>query len=137
MDRARSHLALIGVVLLGALGCQGRSAAVRREADRATAEAESRAQEATITSAAIVPAPEEGDDATTAAFRLEQYDYRGRLSVALDQLDKAVLHSRASRDLRARRALLKADLEAVERSTETDWATLRTKLERDLEPRRQ
>ena len=32
----------------------------------------------------------------------------------------------------SRRDFLKADLDAVNRSTEPDWATLRTKADRDL-----
>ncbi|GAC1561919.1 MAG: hypothetical protein NVS3B10_19490 [Polyangiales bacterium] len=76
-----------------------------------------------------------------AAFRLEQSDYRNRLEHALDLLDGEVARthkngaatgSRATA-LRARRALLTSDLAAVDRSTEQDWATLRTKVERDLE----
>ena len=80
-----------------------------------------------------------------AAFRLEQSDYRARLEAALNQLDKAVARaspngprhgsageSRAAGAPRAARAS-QADLEAVDRSTEQDWATLRTKIERDLE----
>jgi hypothetical protein len=78
---------------------------------------------------------------TIAAFRLEQSDYRGRLRRALDRLDDALGQLPASAspsdartgDLRARRDLLKADLDAVDRSTEPDWATLRTKEERDLD----
>jgi hypothetical protein len=146
MPCARSHLRptstalALAIAVLG-VGCHGRSASARHESDRATAEAEAKAQEVTLTSAELEsPAADArssarttGDDEMNAAFRLEQSDYRSRLQVALDQLDRAVLRTRPSRDLRTHRALLKADLDAVERSTEQDWATLRTKLERDLE----
>jgi hypothetical protein len=123
-------------------GCRGRSAAAHQESERATAEAEARAGEATTTSAELSV-----DDAATsvrgpvdsemaAAFRLEQSDYRNRLQIALDQLDTAVRRSARGdsrrHDLSEQRALLKSDLVAVDRSTEQDWATLRTKLERDL-----
>jgi hypothetical protein len=144
-------LALVVAAGLGPFGagCHNESAAARRASDRATAEAEERAQEASLTSATFEPhadAEEASDEAlrakgeTIAAFRLEQSDYRGRLQRSLDQLDGEVLHARGARfrearirDLRARRDLLKADLQAVDRSTAQDWATLRTKVERDLE----
>jgi hypothetical protein len=128
------------------LGCRGRTAEARREADRATAFAEERAQQTTITSAATERSDPEGARRyearaeLNAAFNLERSDYRARLEVALDQLDRAVQAPRASRrssELRARRRLLKSDLEAVDRSTEQDWAPLRTKLERDLAALRQ
>lgn len=140
-------------------GC-GKSADMkRREAAlsaQATAAAEEIASEATLTSAssAVVdssPRATEGGEAevrakgeTVAAFRLEQSDFRVRLRDALDSLDRDLAHARRTtppatrqndtnlRDLRAKRALLKTDLDAVERTTEPDWATLRTKLERDL-----
>ena len=141
---ARSPLCSPSIVIVGALavavagaGCHGRSASVRRASDQATAEAEAKAQETTITSAELdqtaAGARTTGDDEMNAAFRLERSDYRERLQVALDQLDRAVLRTRPSRDLRTRRAVLKSDLDAIERSTEQDWATLRTKLERDLD----
>jgi C4-dicarboxylate-specific signal transduction histidine kinase len=133
--RLLATLALLSALGVAAsqAGCRGRSAAARRDADRATAEAETRAQEATITRAQLTAHGTTDDDEMSAAFYLEQSDYRSRLQVALDQLDRAIGHHR-SRDLRARRRLLKGDLEAVERSTQQDWATLRTKLERDLAP---
>ena len=68
---------------------------------------------------------------------------RHRCLSCLDLLDQEVARphrvaggaQRESRTaaLRARRDLLKGDLVAVDRSTEQDWATLRTKVERDLE----
>jgi len=145
------HLVAFAFAALGmaTIGCHRRSDAVRREAEQATAEAEEKAQEATLTSAPLEAkdeARETGDDALrarsemVAAFRLEQSDYRGRLQHALDLLDGEVARARHTGDprsgrgsaLRARRALLKADLAAVDRSTEQDWATLRAKVERDL-----
>lgn len=149
------------VGVLGA-GCDRRSDAERRASERATANAEEIAQETTITSAAFDAdggsAEERSQGAAAgdadaqrargemvAAFRLEQSDYRARLEGALNQLDKAVARAKPNgarhgtageartRELRERRARLKADLEAVDRSTEQDWATLRTRIERDLE----
>jgi uncharacterized protein HemX len=142
-----------GLGVVGA-GCHKDSDVKRRASDEATAEAEQKAQEASeasLTSATVeaADAAQQADEEALrargemiAAFRLEQSDYRGRLQHALDQLDKALVRSRASRgdvrvtELRARRDLLKADLDAVARATEPDWATLRTKVERDLESAR-
>jgi hypothetical protein len=140
---SRSQL-LVGALALAALatataGCHRTSDAERRQSDQATAEAEQKAQEpqeASLTSATLDAAPDE----MGAAFRMEQSDYRGRLQHALDLLDGEVVRARRAgeprarrNDLRARRSLLKADLVAVDRCTEQDWATLRTKVERDLE----
>jgi hypothetical protein len=145
---------LVGLALavLGAAGAgchRTPSDAARRQSEQATAEAEEKAQEASLTSATLEAkdeAREAGDEAQRArgemiaAFQLEQSDYRSRLQQALDLLDGEMARThrngdgrsgRAS-DLRARRALLKADLVSVDRSTEQDWATLRTKVERDL-----
>jgi hypothetical protein len=134
-----AFLGVLGIAASFPIGCRGRSATARRDDDLATSEAEAKAkaQEVTITGAELAPRASEAtaqaarDEEMTAAFRLEQSDYRGRLQMALDQLDRAILHSRSG-DLRARRRLLKADLEAIDRCTEHDWATLRPKLERDL-----
>jgi hypothetical protein len=153
-----SSIALVftaGLVLLGS-ACRKDEADVaqqRRASDRATeaAEKEAQSQETSLTSATVeAKKAQAADDAlheggeVLAAFQLEQSDYRGRLQQALDALDAAIHHTAnetisrgagegRSRDLRARRDLLKADLDAVNRSTEPDWATLRTKVERDLE----
>lgn len=136
-----------------AAGCTKGADAARRQSEEATAEAEERAQEATLTSAtfeAKEEAKKANDDALRAkgemiaAFRLEQSDYRGRIARALDALDKEIAHPRASQAgrpgakhgspeaYRARRDLLKTDLDLLERSTEPDWATTRSKLDRDL-----
>lgn len=158
---ARSQfLVALALAALGTAtaGCHRTSDAERRQSEQATAEAEQKAQQASLTGA-ILDAKEAkeakeakdeereaGDEALRAqgemiaAFRMEQSDYRARLQHALDLLDGAVVRVRRAgepggrlHDLRERRALLKADLVAVDRSTEQDWATLRTKVERDLE----
>jgi hypothetical protein len=149
MTRSPLAIALILATLGVASGCRGSSDAARRQEAQATADAEEKAQEASLTSATLETkdeAREAGEQAQrargemVAAFHLEQGDYRARLQHTLDLLDHEVAHphrgaQRESRgaDLRARRDLLKADLVAVDRSTEQDWATLRTKVERDLE----
>jgi hypothetical protein len=119
-------------------GCHDDREAERRESARATATAEQMASEGTLTSATVEkPASsaetERARGEIVAAFQLEQADYRGRLRRALDALDKEAGRGRPG----DRRALLKADLDAVDRATEQDWATLRTKVDRDLaHPRR-
>jgi hypothetical protein len=153
MPRSPLLLAVTLAALGVASGCHGPSEVARRQAAQATAEAEEKAQEASLTSATlgtteVREAGEEGQLArgeVEAAFRLEQADYRARLQHTLDLLDHEVAHphrsgvsgvaQRESRAgaLRARRDLLKGDLVAVDRSTEQDWATLRTKVERDLD----
>lgn len=149
---AVAFLAASAAALAGAsAGCHRTTDAERRASEQATAAAEDIAQQASLTSASLeteerqearVQANEaaRGNEETVAAFQLEQADYRTRLQRSLDLLDKDIAHPRATsvrrdarmRDLRARRDLLKADLDAVNRSTEQDWATLRTKVERDL-----
>lgn len=148
---------LVAAALL--LGCRGDREAERRASAQATAEAEERAQEATVTSAMLEQkssaAEQDASEASLrannemiAAFRLEQSDFRGRLERSLDVLDHQILRAPRGaafartgqpergderlRDLRARRDLLKTDLDAVNRSTEPDWATLRTKVDQDL-----
>ncbi len=147
-------LALAAPAGLSMVGCHRSSDAARRQSEQATAEAEEKAQEASLTSAALEAkdeAREAGEEAQRAngemiaAFRLEQSDYRGRLQRALDLLDGEMVRvrrpgdlggaqvPRRASDLQARRLMLKADLVAVDRSTEQDWATLRAKVERDLD----
>lgn len=151
MSRSPLVLAMTLSALVLATGCHASSDdAARRQAARATAQAEEKAQEASLTSATLVTkgeAREAGEEAQrargemVAAFHLEQADYRARLQHTLDLLDHEVSRphrggaQRESRsaDLRARRDLLKGDLVVLDRSTEQDWATLRTRVERDLE----
>ena len=149
------RLSIVAAALLATatlvFGCRNAREAERREADKATASAEENARESTLTCATLEPSAPDAranDEAALrarneviAAFRLEQADFRNRLQHALEALDTEILRARrASRrnearlaDLRARRDLLKSDLEAVNRSIEPDWATLRTKVDRDLE----
>jgi hypothetical protein len=145
-------LALVTGLGIAGAGCHADSDEKKRASDEATAAAEQMAQEASLTSATVEArdvAQTSADDALRArgemiaAFRLEQSDYRSRLQHSLDQLDKAILRSRQAprgdarvTELRARRDLLKSDLDAVGRATEPDWATLRTKVEHDLESAR-
>lgn len=131
-------------------GCGRAREAERRASERATALAEDIAEETSLTSAAVADdaserASRERERAEiVAALRLEQSDYRRRLQRALDHLDESIARplgastrrAARTRELRARRDLLKGDLDALNRSTAQDWATLRARVERDLAPRR-
>jgi hypothetical protein len=136
-------LALASAALF-AMGC-GRSDAERQQQVQATAAAEATAGQASLTSATLAaPTDDDAVDASSemiATFRLEQADYRGRLQHGIDGVEQASASthhvgagdSARLRDLQARRDLLKADLDALERSTESDWAPTRAKIERDLD----
>ena len=144
------RVARIGLVILGVAAVSSacrNTDAERRASAQATATAEGIAQLTTVTSATFDEARASDADAQRAraeiiaAFQLERADYRARLRSALDALDTALGRARQAgarradtraEELRAR-SLLREDLEAVGRCTEPDWATLRTKLDRDLE----
>lgn len=73
------------------------------------------------------------------AARNEQLAYRAKLQSALDQLDAkrrdAKKHGHVQvrvKAIDARRELLKHDLEALARTTDTEWAALKAKIDRDL-----
>lgn len=143
-------------------GCRKSSEEQRREAQKATAEAEEQASQVsqtTITNAEIgasdgprteegrTEAAEEAREARARALREhaeaitsarnEQLEYRGKLQLALDGLDakrrdakkRGHVHVKA---IDARREVLKHDLDALDRSTDTEWASLKSKIERDL-----
>lgn len=127
-------LALAGSVASG-LGCRT-SAAERRASQRATAEAEEKASETTLTSAAIEPAGETLTDVDS-ALREQQSDYKKRLSEALDALDARRAQAKRRGEahvklLDARRDVLKHDLESVDRTSDQEWAALKARIDRDL-----
>lgn len=147
----RRSPALFLVLVVSALesGCRSRREAERQDGDQATAEAEEQAREVTLTGATLdakddARAADESarraTDEVVGAFRLEQADYRKRLQRAIGSIESREMSadgtdkkaSDTTRELRIRRDLLKSDLEALDRSTEPDWATLRNKIERDL-----
>jgi hypothetical protein len=115
------------------------SCRTRTEQDRrATEEAEAKAQASTTTlTSATVDASE--DDAEHVMLRREQLVYRARLEVALDALDHALLkartHARAGKikELQGRRETLKHHVDAIDRSTAQDWASVKAAIDRDLE----
>ena len=135
----RLELLVATIALSLASGCRENAEAERRESARANATAEAIAQKTSVTSISSATCDEVDEGKIVAAFQLEQGDYRARLRTALDALDKDVARARppgrhddAVKALRDHRLLLKVDLDAVDRSTELDWATLRAKVDRDL-----
>jgi hypothetical protein len=144
----RSTLVTVAAALL-AHGCSKTSEHERREAERATSEAEQRASETSLTSATLEGADDarEAEDAALreradmmAAVRREQLAYRATIREALDALD-ADLSAEEGRDVGgrhgdprvARREALKEDLLALDASTGQDWATLKARIDRHLD----
>ena len=126
-----------------------------REAQAATEEAEQQASQTTITSGELPSGGAEDEAAEEARVareralreraeaittaRNEQLAYRGKLQAALDQLDanrrEAKKRGHGSVHVKAvdaRRELLKHDLDALDRTTDTEWASLKAKIDRDL-----
>lgn len=150
------------VTALSAGACRKSSEEQRREAQKATAEAEEQASQVsqtTITNAEIgasdgpraderrAEAQEEAREAHDRALREhaeaitsarnEQLEYRGKLQSALDRLDvkrretkkRGQVHLKA---LDAKRDVLKHDLDALDRTADSEWASLKAKIDRDL-----
>jgi hypothetical protein len=117
-----------------------------RKPDRerqATAHTERIAQETTITSGDLSANDAADDEAlrdraeALAAFRREQLDMRRTLQRRIDRLDDEVAAKHPEQPekvtaLTARRQLLKADMDSLDRSTEDDWPALETKIDRDI-----
>lgn len=143
---------VVGVVVtaLSGVACRKSSEEQHREAQQATAEAEGKASQTTITSGEIgsdTEASEEANEARDRALREraeaitttrnEQLAYRGKLQSALDRLDKsrrdAKHHGQSHvKAIDARREVLRHDLDAVDRTADTEWASLKAKIDRDL-----
>jgi len=120
--------------------CRKSAAEERREADQATMEAEQKASETSLTSAEVGEAQdralrEQAEAITTA--RNEQLEYRGKLQAALDELDVKRREAKKRgpsyvKGVDARREVLKHHLDALDRTTDTEWAALKAKIDRDL-----
>lgn len=142
--RAWTRLPLAALAVVGA--CRTSAEEKQRQA---TAAAEEEARETTLTSATIdadAGAGANGDalrarSEAIVAFRREQSEYRARIRERLDATDRALARARTKHgagdvsDLEATRGDLASDLEAIDRSTEEDWATLRPRLDRALAPK--
>jgi hypothetical protein len=141
------------VTALSASACRKSSEEQQREAQKATEEAEQQASQAsqtTITSGELA-----GDDDATEGARVareralreqaeaittarnEQLEYRGKLQSALDRLDKKRVEAKKRgpshvKAIDARREVLKHDLDAIDRTADTEWASLKAKVDRDL-----
>jgi hypothetical protein len=144
---------VVGVVVtaLSSGACRKSSEEQRREAQSATEEAEQKASQTTITNAEIDAtktdeATEEAREARERALREhaeaittarnEQLEYRGKLQQALDQLDakrgEAKKRGQGHKVIDAHREVLKHDLDALDRTTDTEWASMKAKIDRDL-----
>lgn len=140
--RAWARLPLAALALVGA--CRTSAEQKQREATEA---AEEGARETTLTSGTIeVDAGATGDalrarSEAIVAFRREQSEYRAKIRERLDDVEQELGRARAKHrgrvvsDLEATRADLASDLQAIDRSTEADWATLRPRLDRALAPK--
>jgi hypothetical protein len=142
--RARFSKALVAVTVvataLPGVACRRASDEHRRDAKRATAEAEETASKTTITSGELVGSDgtdQSGRAEAMTATRNEQLEYRRKLGTALDDLDakrrdakkRGRVHVRA---IDAKRDVLKHHLVALDRTTDAEWASLKGKIDRDL-----
>ena len=146
-------VASVVVTALFAGACRRKSSEEQlREAQQATAEAEQQASQVsqtTITSAEMEPreAQDEAREARDRALREhaeaitsarnEQLEYRGKLQAALDELDakRRVAKKRGDvhvKAVEARRDVLRHHLDALDRTTDTEWAALKARIDRDL-----
>lgn len=155
--RARFSKAFLiaGVVVTALSGgaCRKSSEEQQREARKATAEAEQQASQVsqtTITSGELSPDDDATEEARVARERAlreqaeaittarnEQLESRGNLQSALDHLDKKRREAKKRgasyvKAIDARREVLKQDLDALDRTTDTEWASLKAKIDRDL-----
>jgi hypothetical protein len=148
---------LLVVLALGiaAFGCRKSAEAERDEAARAAAEAEKTAIEEGKKASDRVnkktfEAMQEQND-FFAAVRREQLDLRGQVQDELDDIDKKLMDYRVEHgrdgqfvipgdakdrtkidDLLKRRAVLKADADAIENATPDTWARVKEQVDKDL-----
>lgn len=149
--RVFQQLLSVGVISTMLVGgaCKRSAEDQRRVAEQATAEAEDKASQTTTTSAELDGKPDDQNvrDAQDRALReraeaitatrSEQLEYRGKLQKALDELDakrreakkRGAIHVKA---VDARRDVLKHDLDAIDRTTDNEWAATKAKIDRDL-----
>jgi hypothetical protein len=98
-------------------------------------EAEQRASQTSTTSADVAS---RSHTETVLVTRREQLQYRGKLAGALDELDakRGDARNRGSAvrvaAIDGRRELLRNDLDALDRTTDAEWAGWKVKIERDL-----
>ena len=143
----------VGLAVLGTGACRRSADGQQRVADKATEEAEEKASQTTLTSAEIGAADgpnapnEEAREAqeralreraeAITALRNEQHEYRGKLQRALDGLDaqRREAKKRGHHHVTAvdgRREVLKHHLDALDRTADTEWASLKARIDRDL-----
>ncbi len=143
MQNRVARIAIYIALAALASACSKYTEGQRREATRATAEAERIAGAADVvsttelTGATLESAEEAARDedreraAAIEAMRREQDSYRARLRAALTEVEHELV-AKPSPSVRKRRHLLTQDLMSVDRSTAQDWATIRGRIDRDL-----
>lgn len=146
-------LSVVATALSGT-ACRKSSEEQQREAQKATEEAEQKASQVsqtTITSGEIAGDDDSSEEVRVARERAlreqaeaittarnEQLEYRTNLQSALDRLDKKRLEAKKRgashvKAIDARREVLKQDLDALDRTTDPQWASLKAKIDRDLD----
>ena len=140
----------LGLSTIGTAACRKSPETERKEAVRAAQNADEKTREARG------EALDERNE-YLAAVRREQIDYRSRLHEVLDDLDRdlanlkvefdreGIAHYDArgkdaakTKELLDRRAVIRADIDALETSTEKDWDAVRARIDEHLgdRPRR-
>jgi hypothetical protein len=138
----------LAIAAVSTAGCRKSSERERREAERAAERVEEKSDKA------VREAIEETND-YLAAVRREQLDLRGRLQDEIDWIDKKLLGLKVElredgtyavdpnakeadkiNQLVRRRQLLDADVRAVEESDPRNWTMVKTRVEKDIGPRR-
>lgn len=147
----------VGVVAtaLSGAACRKSSEEQQREAQKATEEAEEKASQVSQTTITSGELGGEGEDDQSEEARVareralreqaeaittarnEQLEYRANLQSALDRLDKKRREAKKRgpshvKAIDARREVLKQDLDALDRTTDPQWALLKAKIDRDL-----
>lgn len=151
-SKAILTVSVVATALSGA-ACRKSSEEQQREAQKATEEAEQKASQVsqtTITSGELGASEDLTEEAREARERAlreqaeaittarnEQLEYRGDLQSALDRLDKKRREAKKRgpsyvKAIDARREVLKHDLDALDRTTDGEWASLKAKIDRDL-----
>lgn len=140
----------LGISTIGIAACRKSPETERKEAERAAQKADEKTREARI------EAMDERND-YLAAIRREQIDYRERLHETLDDIDRDLANLKVDigrdnvvrydehqkdaakvKDLVDRRSMIRADIEALENSTEKDWDAVKARIDQHLgdRPRR-
>lgn len=140
----------LGISTIATAACKKSPETERKEAERAAQKADEKMREARA------EALDERND-YLAAIRREQIDYREKLHETLDDIDRDLANLKVdidrdgvahydergkdaakAKDLLDRRATIRADIDALESSTERDWDVVKARIDQHLgdRPRR-